>query len=85
VSVAPIADDLVCRELVELVTDYLEEALSPALRERFEAHLQVCSGCQLYLGQMRLVIRALHDPHDGSLPPEVAERMLSWRSSSERR
>ena len=35
-------DELTCQELVELVTDYLEDALSPAERVRFEEHLIVC-------------------------------------------
>ena len=44
---------LTCRELVELVTDYLEDALDPAERARFEDHLDGCAGCRAYLGQMR--------------------------------
>ena len=44
--------DVVCREAVELVTDYLEDALSQAQRRRFEAHLAGCSDCSEYLAQM---------------------------------
>ena len=55
----PAPADLTCRELVELVTDYLEETLPPTERARFEAHLADCDDCPLYLGQMRLTIRAL--------------------------
>jgi anti-sigma factor RsiW len=46
-------DDLPCQQLVELVTDYLEERLPPAERARFDAHLEICSGCRTYLEQMR--------------------------------
>jgi anti-sigma factor RsiW len=49
--------DLVCQEVVELVTDYLEGALSPADRRRFEAHLAICPHCTEYLAQMRETIR----------------------------
>lgn len=45
--------ELTCRELVELVTDYLEEALVPRDRVRFEQHLAHCDGCANYLEQMR--------------------------------
>ena len=48
---------LVCQEVVELVTDYLEGALSPADRRRFEAHLAGCPHCTEYLAQMRETIR----------------------------
>lgn len=61
-----IGRDLTCRELVELVTDYLEDALAPAERERFELHLNTCPGCMTYLDQMRSIIAAV-----GSLPPET--------------
>jgi len=52
------SSDLTCRELVELVTDYLEGALDPGDRARFEGHLDRCAGCRAYLGQMRATIWA---------------------------
>jgi anti-sigma factor RsiW len=47
---------LSCRELVELVTAYLEGALSIADRMRFENHLTACDGCSTYVQQMRRTI-----------------------------
>ncbi len=58
--------DLTCKELVELVTDYLENTLAPSERERFELHLNTCPGCATYLEQMRATIAAV-----GSLAPET--------------
>jgi anti-sigma factor RsiW len=58
---------MTCRELVEIVTEYLEEALSDRNRLRFEAHLADCPHCRLYLEQMRLTITALGRLRD--LPP----------------
>jgi anti-sigma factor RsiW len=52
-------DELACRELVEIVTDYLEGALGEDERERFEAHLAQCSFCIDYVEQMRAVSAAL--------------------------
>jgi anti-sigma factor RsiW len=49
--------DLVCQQVVELVTDYLEDALSPADRKRFDRHLAGCPNCTEYLAQMRETIR----------------------------
>ncbi|HEY0604688.1 MAG TPA: zf-HC2 domain-containing protein, partial [Herpetosiphonaceae bacterium] len=56
-------NDMTCKELVELVTGYLENALPDADRTRFEAHLQSCTGCRNYLQQMRQTIALV-----GSLP-----------------
>jgi anti-sigma factor RsiW len=51
-----IGRDLACQQAVDLVTDYLEGALSPAQRRRFEAHLASCPDCPEYLAQMRAII-----------------------------
>ena len=45
-----------CRELVELVTAYLEGDLSSGERRRFDAHLAACDGCTAYVEQMRRAI-----------------------------
>jgi anti-sigma factor RsiW len=49
--------ELVCQQVVELVTDYLEDALSADDRQRFEHHLAGCPHCTEYLAQMRETIR----------------------------
>ena len=68
-------EQLSCQELVELVTDYLEDALSPGERARFEDHIGRCGKCTVYLEQMRLTIRMV-----GELTPETisseAEQVL---------
>ena len=58
-----------CEELVELVTAYMDGALSPADLERCDAHWRTCPGCRTYLAQMQLVVGSL-----GQLGrPEVRE------------
>ena len=57
--------DLVCQQAVELMTDYLEDALSRAARRRFEAHLARCPHCTEYLAQLRETISLT-----GRLEPE---------------
>ena len=44
---------MTCKELVELVTDYLEGRLPPAQVEEFEQHLELCEGCVTYVDQIR--------------------------------
>ncbi len=70
------SDDLSCQELVELVTDYLEDALAPAERTRFEDHLRDCAGCQTYLEQMRHTIRLVGRLRGELLDPAVREQLL---------
>jgi anti-sigma factor RsiW len=51
--------DLSCSELVELVTEYLDDAVDDALRARIDDHLRLCEGCRSYLAEMRSTIAAL--------------------------
>jgi anti-sigma factor RsiW len=46
-----------CRELVELVSDYIEGTLAPDVRERLETHLRTCRGCTEYVEEMRTTVR----------------------------
>jgi anti-sigma factor RsiW len=62
-----------CKELVELITDYLEDALPLDERARFEAHLAACEDCQHYLQQMRTTIRLTGTLTEDSL------RGRAWR------
>ena len=68
--------ELACRELVELVTDYLEGQLGPLERVRFEEHLTDCSGCRTYLEQMRQTLAALGRLPEESLSPEARDALL---------
>jgi anti-sigma factor RsiW len=69
--------EMPCRELVELVTDYLEDRLSARDRARFEAHLAECEYCETYLEQMRQTIRALGRLPEESLSPEARDALLT--------
>ena len=79
--------DLVCRQAVELVTDYLEDALSRRARRRFEAHLAGCPHCTEYLAQMREIIRLTGRLQPEDLTPrqrdEFVELYRHWRSEQE--
>jgi len=68
--------EVVCREAVELVTDYLEDALSPRDRARLEAHLAECPHCSEYLTQMRVTIAATGLVTVESLPPEARDELV---------
>jgi anti-sigma factor (TIGR02949 family) len=65
-----------CREFTELVTEYLEGALSKDARERFEAHMAECPGCTTYLDQMRVMLRTLVRTHAETASPELREQLV---------
>jgi anti-sigma factor RsiW len=79
--------DLVCRQAVELVTDYLEGTLSARARRRFEAHLAACPHCTEYLAQMRETIRLAGRLEPEDLTPQAREEFTDlyrrWRSEQQ--
>jgi anti-sigma factor RsiW len=71
------AEQLSCQELVELVTSYLEGALPAADRERFDAHIATCDGCDRYLDQMRATIRLTGALRPADLAPNEERKLLA--------
>src|SRR5260370_28874009 len=69
-------DEFACKELVELVTDYLDGVLPPELKDAFQTHLASCDGCVEYVRQIGLTIRALKeaDLHLAPRPQALAAR-----------
>lgn len=80
-------EDLVCRQVVELVTDYLEGTLPRSQRRRLEAHLAGCEHCTEYLAQMRATIEATGRLRAEDLSPEMREEFSSiyrrWRAEED--
>lgn len=78
-------DGLTCKEIVELITDYLEGALSAEERARMDGHLAGCQGCTNYLEQMRQTIRLTGSLREESLTPRQREDLLElfrgWRKN----
>ncbi len=79
--------DLACQQAVELVTDYLEGALSRSARRRFEAHLVGCPHCPEYLAQMRETISLTGRLTPGDLTPQMRDEFAGlyrrWRSGQQ--
>ena len=76
--------ELACRQMVELITDYLEDSLPRSQRRRFDAHIAGCEHCSEYLDQMRTTIRLTGRLRAEDMTPdmhrEFAEIYRRWRS-----
>jgi len=79
--------DLVCREAVALMTDYLDGQLSEPDVARLEAHLSACPHCSEYLAQLRVTIDALGRAEPDALSDEALDELVSiyrqWRADSD--
>jgi anti-sigma factor RsiW len=76
-------DDITCREVLELLTEYLEGALAPPTKLAVAAHLDGCEGCRRYLEQLNASIVATAELREDIVPAEVRETLLAafrtWR------
>ena len=76
--------DLVCQQAVELVTDYLEGALSRRDRRRLEAHLRACPNCSAYLEQIKATIALVGSVEVEELSAEATQDLINlyrrWQS-----
>lgn len=78
-------DDVQCREVVDVLTDYLEGAMPPEQRAALEQHLLTCEGCTNYVEQLRMSIALTGRLQEEDVPPQVMDRILNMfeeRSSS---
>jgi anti-sigma factor (TIGR02949 family) len=67
-----------CQEMIEVVTNYLDDALPHDEHERFERHLSYCAGCNTYVEQIRETIRQTGMvPREESLPPSLREQIVA--------
>ncbi len=82
-SRAHVDTPMTCRELVELVTDYVEGGLGTSDRKRFETHIGECDPCAAYLEQIRLLVDASGRLSEEQLDPEARDELLiafrSWK------
>ncbi len=76
---------ITCQEVVELVTEYLEQSLPAPEAALFEQHLNFCDGCVSYLDQLRLIVAAAHRVRETDIPPEARTKLMEafrdWKRS----
>ena len=71
-----INNEITCKEVVELVTDYLEQTLLPEAQTRFEAHVADCPGCETYIAQVQKTIAMLRKLTEEQLFADTKEDLL---------
>ena len=77
------ARTLTCKELTEVLTDYLEGVMPLQDRARFEAHLTLCEGCVTYVDHIRQVIKTARtlrpDDVEATAPDDLLEAFRAWK------
>ena len=67
---------LVCRDVTEIVTDFIEGRMSLLDRVRFRIHLGLCRHCREYVRQIKTTFRLMGMTPPEPPPPDVEEELL---------
>jgi hypothetical protein len=73
---------LTCKEVVELVTEFLSNSLAPEDRARLEQHLLVCPPCTVHIGQVRTTVELtaeLRDVPAVDTAPALVDLFRRWK------
>jgi len=70
------AGNFTCREIAELITDYLEGSLTLTQRLRFQMHMGLCFACRNYLRQMKYTVATLRQLPSEPVPAQVKEELM---------
>jgi anti-sigma factor RsiW len=77
--------DLVCRQAVSLMTEYLDGTLSSSDARRLERHLADCPNCTEYLKQLRVTVglsaRIDTEPLDQETRQSLIAMYRAWQPS----
>jgi anti-sigma factor RsiW len=83
----PGAHDITCQQAVSLVTAYLDSALRPRNRARFEAHVAECPHCDEHLKQIEVSIRVTGAVRVEDLAPAARQDLVDvyrrWRDDTD--
>jgi anti-sigma factor RsiW len=66
---------ITCREVVELLHDFVSDELAAKHKFQFDEHLQICSSCVAYAESYRLTIRFARELPRTGLPSDLEMRL----------
>lgn len=67
-----------CRDIVDLLGEYLDGALDPDTLRALEAHLAGCQDCTAFINTYRGTAQSSRTLSEGELPLELQERLLTF-------
>ncbi len=72
----PTLEREICRQLLRLLSDYIDDELEAALCRELEAHLAACENCRIVVDTLRKTVLLYRSAYPPTLPAEVEERLF---------
>ena len=70
-----------CKEVVDLLSDYLADELSEEDVAGIRAHLKGCQNCTAFLDSLKTTVNLTHNLKAEDIPPEVVDRLQTFLKS----
>jgi anti-sigma factor (TIGR02949 family) len=69
---------LTCRDVIDLLADYLEQSLSPEALEGFDRHLDSCPACVAYVNTYRKTRELAGEVTRVAMPEDMRARLRQF-------
>jgi anti-sigma factor (TIGR02949 family) len=73
-----------CREILDLLADYLDGSLPPQTARSLEAHLEGCSPCIAFVNTYRGTVNVVRQLSETEIPPELRDRLITFLTKQSR-
>ena len=67
-----------CKSVGSFLSDYVEGRLETKTKDRFDAHIDMCPNCRLYLDQYRATVSMVKEISPPPVPSELEERTCAF-------
>jgi hypothetical protein len=74
-----------CKEITDLISNYLNNSLEARVKRQFEDHLKICPDCVAFLQTFRKTVSGIHSMRAENMPENLRRNILSFLQSRARR
>jgi hypothetical protein len=67
-----------CKQMTELVYDYLRDALGPRVKRDFKKHLAICLDCVSFLNTYKKTVQITRSVRVEDMPAKVRDNILAF-------
>jgi hypothetical protein len=67
-----------CKQMTDLVFDYLNGKLGPSIKRDFEQHLRICPDCVNFLNTYKKTVSVTRSIRPEEIPPRVQNNILDF-------